>query len=106
MVRCAESRRNKQAIAACIRLHAVRSCTCLRMVAAIRYHGLGDLCMERMLATPADAEIILKLYQLRTETVMRQARAWMTGNSGRKRSRSSLPLHRIRPIRTTRFSAR
>ncbi|MGB6690801.1 MAG: hypothetical protein WBE76_23455 [Terracidiphilus sp.] len=35
--------------------------------------------MERMLATPADAEIILKLYQLRTETVMRQARAWMTG---------------------------
>lgn len=35
--------------------------------------------MERMLATPGDAEIILKLYQLRTETVMRQARAWMTG---------------------------
>ncbi len=35
--------------------------------------------METMLATPADAEIILKLYQLRTETVMRQARAWMTG---------------------------
>ncbi len=35
--------------------------------------------MERMLASPADAEIILKLYQLRTETVMRQARAWMTG---------------------------
>ena len=33
--------------------------------------------MERMLATPADAEIILKLYELRTETVMRQARAWM-----------------------------
>jgi hypothetical protein len=35
--------------------------------------------MERMLATPADAEIILKLYELRTETVMRQARAWVTG---------------------------
>lgn len=35
--------------------------------------------MEKMLATPADAEIILKLYELRTETVMRQARAWMTG---------------------------
>jgi hypothetical protein len=35
--------------------------------------------MERMLATPADAEIILKLYALRTEAVMRQARAWMTG---------------------------
>jgi hypothetical protein len=35
--------------------------------------------MERMLATPADAEIILKLYQLRTESVMRQARAWVTG---------------------------
>jgi hypothetical protein len=35
--------------------------------------------MERMLATPADAEIILKLYQLRTETVMREARAWIGG---------------------------
>jgi hypothetical protein len=35
--------------------------------------------MEQMLATPADAEIILKLYELRTEPVMRQARAWMTG---------------------------
>jgi hypothetical protein len=35
--------------------------------------------MERMLATAADADIILKLYELRTETVMRQARAWMTG---------------------------
>lgn len=35
--------------------------------------------MERMLATPADAEIILGLYKLRTEAVMRQARAWMTG---------------------------
>ena len=29
--------------------------------------------MERTLATPADAEIILKLYELRTEAVMRQA---------------------------------
>jgi hypothetical protein len=35
--------------------------------------------MERMLATPADAEIILKLYELRTEAVMRQARAWVSG---------------------------
>lgn len=35
--------------------------------------------MERMLATPADAEIILKLYELRTEAVMRQARAWVGG---------------------------
>ena len=35
--------------------------------------------MERMLATPADAEIILRLYQLRTEAIMRQARAWITG---------------------------
>jgi len=35
--------------------------------------------MERMLATPADAEIILRLYELRTEPVLRQARAWMTG---------------------------
>jgi hypothetical protein len=35
--------------------------------------------MERTLATPADAEIILRLYELRTEAVMRQARAWMTG---------------------------
>ena len=35
--------------------------------------------MERMLASAADAEIILKLYELRTETVMRQARAWIGG---------------------------
>ncbi len=35
--------------------------------------------MERMLATPADAEIVLKLYELRTEPEMRKARAWMTG---------------------------
>ena len=35
--------------------------------------------MERMLATPADAEIILRLYELRRETVMRQARAWVIG---------------------------
>lgn len=35
--------------------------------------------MERMLATPADAEIILKLYELRTEPLMRQARAWAAG---------------------------
>ena len=32
-----------------------------------------------MLATPADAEIVLKLYALRTEAVMREARAWVTG---------------------------
>jgi hypothetical protein len=36
--------------------------------------------MERMLATPADADIILKLYELRTESVMREARAWITGD--------------------------
>jgi hypothetical protein len=35
--------------------------------------------MERMLATPADADIILKLYELRTEEEMRKARAWMAG---------------------------
>lgn len=35
--------------------------------------------MERMLATAADAEIILKLYELRTEAVMREARAWLVG---------------------------
>jgi hypothetical protein len=32
-----------------------------------------------MLATPADAEIILKLYELRTEALMREARAWIGG---------------------------
>jgi hypothetical protein len=35
--------------------------------------------MERTLATPADAEIILKLYELRTESLMREARAWFAG---------------------------
>lgn len=33
--------------------------------------------MEQMLATPADADIILKLYDLRRESVMREARAWV-----------------------------
>jgi hypothetical protein len=31
------------------------------------------------IASSADAEIILKLYELRTETVMREARSWITG---------------------------
>lgn len=35
--------------------------------------------MSQGIASNADAEIILKLYELRTETVMRQARAWITG---------------------------
>jgi hypothetical protein len=35
--------------------------------------------MQKTLSTNADAEIILKLYELRRETVMRQARAWVTG---------------------------
>jgi hypothetical protein len=34
--------------------------------------------MQKTLATNADAEIILKLYELRTEPVMRLARAWIT----------------------------
>ena len=41
--------------------------------------GSGETHMERMLATPADAEIILRLYELRTEAEMRKARAWTTG---------------------------
>lgn len=32
--------------------------------------------MEKTLASHGDAELILKLYELRTEPVMRQARAW------------------------------
>ena len=35
--------------------------------------------MQQGLATAADGELILKLYELRTEPVMRQARAWMAG---------------------------
>jgi hypothetical protein len=35
--------------------------------------------MPQGMASSADAELILKLYELRTETVMRQARAWMAG---------------------------
>jgi hypothetical protein len=34
---------------------------------------------ESSLATPADAEIILRLYELRREEVMRKARAWVIG---------------------------
>ena len=40
---------------------------------------MAQMQMERMLATPADAEIILRLYELRRESVMRQARAWVIG---------------------------
>lgn len=35
--------------------------------------------MSQGIASNADAELILKLYELRTEAVMRQARAWITG---------------------------
>jgi hypothetical protein len=35
--------------------------------------------MERTLASSADAEIILRLYELRREAVMREARAWVLG---------------------------
>jgi hypothetical protein len=35
--------------------------------------------MESVLATPADADIILKLYDLRREAVMREARKWVLG---------------------------
>lgn len=35
--------------------------------------------MQSSLATPADAEIILRLYELRREDVMRKARAWVIG---------------------------
>jgi len=34
---------------------------------------------ESTLATTADAGLILKLYELRTEATMREARAWMSG---------------------------
>jgi hypothetical protein len=34
---------------------------------------------ESTLATTADAGLILKLYELRTEPTMREARAWFTG---------------------------
>jgi len=34
--------------------------------------------MQKTLANSTDAEIILKLYELRTEAVMRQARTWIT----------------------------
>jgi hypothetical protein len=33
--------------------------------------------MESVLASPADADIILKLYDLRREALMREARTWM-----------------------------
>ena len=35
--------------------------------------------MESILASPDDADIILKLYDLRRETVMREARKWVLG---------------------------
>lgn len=35
--------------------------------------------MEATLASNADAQLVLKLYELRREETMRKARAWMTG---------------------------
>jgi hypothetical protein len=35
--------------------------------------------MQQGIASNADAELILKLYELRRESVMRKARAWITG---------------------------
>jgi hypothetical protein len=35
--------------------------------------------MQHGIANSTDGELILKLYELRRETVMRKARAWMTG---------------------------
>jgi hypothetical protein len=35
--------------------------------------------MQQGMANSADGELILKLYELRTEAVMRQARSWITG---------------------------
>jgi hypothetical protein len=35
--------------------------------------------VQQGIANSADGELILKLYELRTESVMRQARAWITG---------------------------
>ncbi len=35
--------------------------------------------MEGVLASPADADIILKLYDLRREAVLREARKWVLG---------------------------
>jgi hypothetical protein len=35
--------------------------------------------MQQGLANSSDGELILKLYELRTESVMRQARAWVAG---------------------------
>ncbi len=57
--------------------------------------------MERMLATPADAEIILKLYQLRTEAVMRQARAWMGGEFWPTTAEEFFAVATILPTRIT-----
>ncbi len=36
--------------------------------------------MSQGIASSADAQVILKLYELRTETVMRAARAWLIGD--------------------------
>jgi hypothetical protein len=36
--------------------------------------------MQQGIANSTDGELILKLYELRTETVMRQARAWIMGD--------------------------
>ena len=62
--------------------------------------------MERMLATPADAEIILGLYELRTEAEMRKARAWVTGEFWPATAEEFLPWRITPPTRTMRGCGR
>ena len=73
--------------------------------------------MQQGMASSADAELILKLYELRTETVMRQARAWIAGEFwqrekqiddlfGHAQRRVHLFVHHGRRQRTSRLADR
>lgn len=50
--------------------------------------------MDTMLATNADAQLILKLYELRTETGMRKARKWITEQFWPQTAQDLLRVHR------------
>lgn len=50
--------------------------------------------MQQGMASSADAELILKLYELRTEAVMRQARAWVGGEFWPQSADEFFEVHR------------
>ena len=62
--------------------------------------------MESQIATHNDADIILKLYDLRREALLRKARQWLISEFNPKTAEEFMALVRAIPPRRTLISAR